>query len=321
MESPESSLRVVFCAHPLRRGAPDPVYAQEAAAAAAAGVGQALLRIEPLVERADAGAATRDVPARAPGPALYRGWMLAPDQYASLHAALASKGDLLLTTPEAYRHVHWLPDSYEAIQQWTARSAWLPAAEVSEERAVALARTFGKRPLLVKDYVKSRKHEWAEACFIPDATDGAAVTRVIRRFLELTGDELQGGLVLREFLDLERVGTHPRSGMPLAREWRVFWLDGVPVLVAPYGPEVTGEPPPVEAFAPAAARVQSRFFTMDLARRTSGDWIIVELGDGQVAGLPEGADPAAFYGAIAARLLSARRPAPPPTAPAPAATR
>jgi ATP-grasp domain-containing protein len=173
------------------------------------------------------------------------------------------------------------------------------------ERAIALARTFGRRPLIVKDYVKSRKHEWAEACFVPDATDAAAVERVVGRFLELTGSELQGGLVLREFLELERVGKHARSGMPLAREWRVFWLDREPVMVAPYWPEVGGDPPRVETFSVAAARVQSRFFTMDLARRATGDWIIVELGDGQVAGLPDGTDATGFFRAIVARLAQA----------------
>jgi hypothetical protein len=297
-----SSVRVLFCAHPLERGAPDPSYAEEAAASDAAGLARALLRIEPLVDRGDALTATRTVEAREPGPALYRGWMLPPDRYAALHAALASKGDLLLTSPTAYRHAHWLPEAYAAIEPWTARSAWLAEAELTLDRAIALARSFGPRPILVKDYVKSRKHEWADACFIPDASDAAAVGRVVRRFLDLTGDELQGGLVLREFLDLERVGTHARSAMPLAREWRVFWLDREPVLVAPYWPEVAGEPPPVSTFAEAAARVQSRFFTMDLARRATGEWIIVELGDGQVAGLPDGADPAAFFRAVAARV-------------------
>jgi hypothetical protein len=122
---------------------------------------------------------------------------------------------------------------------------------------------------------------------------------------ELTGSGLQGGLVFRELLELEHVGQHPRSGMPLAREWRVFWLDREPVLVAPYWPEVRGDPPPVETFSAAAARVQSRFFTMDLARRATGDWVIVELGDGQVAGLPDGTDASGFFRAIAARLAPA----------------
>ena len=40
---------------------------------------------------------------------------------------------------------------------------------------------------------------------------------------------------------------------------------------------------------------------MDAAKRNSGEWMVVELGDGQVAGLPESADAAAFYGQIAQR--------------------
>ena len=34
---------------------------------------------------------------------------------------------------------------------------------------------------------------------------------------------------------------------------------------------------------------------MDIAKKKDGEWIIVELGDGQVAGLPENADKATFY--------------------------
>ena len=34
---------------------------------------------------------------------------------------------------------------------------------------------------------------------------------------------------------------------------------------------------------------------MDVAQKMDGDWMIVELGDGQVAGLPEKADEDLFY--------------------------
>jgi hypothetical protein len=51
-----------------------------------------------------------------------------------------------------------------------------------------------------------------------------------------------------------------------------------------------------------APRIESRFFTMDVARRTDGQWIIMELGDAQVAGLPERLDPNRFYEALAARF-------------------
>ncbi len=46
--------------------------------------------------------------------------------------------------------------------------------------------------------------------------------------------------------------------------------------------------------------IQSRFFTVDLAQTDSGQWLIVDLGDGQVAGLREHVDMTEFYG----RLIS-----------------
>jgi ATP-grasp domain, R2K clade family 3 len=43
------------------------------------------------------------------------------------------------------------------------------------------------------------KHYWDEAAFIPDVRDSAGVLRVAGRFLELRGDDLVGGLVVRPF--------------------------------------------------------------------------------------------------------------------------
>jgi hypothetical protein len=87
-------------------------------------------------------------------------------------------------------------------------------------------------------------------------------------------------------------------------EYRIFFLDGAPISVTPYWEEgdYAGAAPPVGTFTEVARRVESCFFTLDVARRADGGWMIVELGDGQVAGLPERADPPAFYQALAARL-------------------
>jgi hypothetical protein len=41
---------------------------------------------------------------------------------------------------------------------------------------------------------------------------------------------------------------------------------------------------------------------MDIAQTVSGEWLVVELGDAQVSGLPENAPPEAFYQAITTNL-------------------
>jgi hypothetical protein len=127
---------------------------------------------------------------------------------------------------------------------------------------------------------------------------------VVRRFIELQGDDLAEGLVFREFVEFEPLGTHARSGMPLTREYRLFFADGEPVSVLPYWDEgdYTGAEPPLDEFRAVAAKVPNRFFTMDVARTVDGNWLIVELGDGQVAGLPDHADVDAFYRALLFQL-------------------
>ena len=116
---------------------------------------------------------------------------------------------------------------------------------------------------------------------------------------------MNDGLVFREFEEFEPLGTHAQSGMPLTREYRLFFLDGEPILSAEYWDESEYPPTsiPMDQFRELARLIPSRFFTMDVARRRDGAWRIIELGDGQVAGLPERSDPRAFYRAIVDRLV------------------
>ena len=53
--------------------------------------------------------------------------------------------------------------------------------------------------------------------------------------------------------------------------------------------------PNTKEFEEIAKMVGSNFFSMDIARQKNGELIIIELGDGQVAGLPEKADRNEFY--------------------------
>lgn len=298
-------MRVIFCADPLDRKRPDLMYAREAEAANAAGLDCSLLNFEALVDGQDAEAAIRRIAAAAGREiGVYRGWMLRPEDYEPLYAALGARGISLINAPGAYRQCHYLPESYPLIEGHTPRSVWLEAdGGLGIERIMEALRPFGAAPVIVKDYVKSRKHEWAEACYIPSAADRQAVERVVSRFLALQGDDLNGGLVFRAFVPFEPLGQHPKSGMPLTREFRLFFLDGKLLLSTAYWDEGDyGDlQPPIERFQHIAQAVQSRFFTMDVAKRLDGDWLIVELGDGQVAGLPEQADVSIFYRALAAR--------------------
>jgi len=243
-------MRIVFCSDPLNPRTVDDAYSAEAGAARRAGFECELVSYEALVNDGDAAAAVRRVAERSSAePAIYRGWMLRPSDYAALYAALQERGITLINDPDSYRSCHELPASYRFIEPFTPRSVWLSTSgEVSLDEVMELLRPFGAAPLVLKDFVKSRKHEWLEACFIPSAADRGAVERVVRRFLELQGEDLYGGLVFREFVEFEPLTTHSRSGMPLTREYRFFVLDGEPFFWAEYWEEgdYGGDPPPLD---------------------------------------------------------------------------
>ncbi len=292
-------MKIIFCSNPLAPLHVDEMYAEEARAAQVAGFGYELISFEALVQERNPAAAVRRVRAASPPEqALYRGWMLRPAQYAQLYEALQQKGLTLINDPAAYQHCHYLPDSYPVIRAHTPQSVWFPVDDTFKlEQVIPKLAPFGNRPLIVKDYVKSRKHEWIEACYIPSAADWAGVERVVSCFLERQGEDLNEGLVFREFVELQPLAIHRRSGMPLTREVRSFWGDGRLLYRLPYWEEGAEDEtmPPIELFAEVAQQVQSRFFTMDLAQQLDGAWLIVELGDAQVAALPDHANPVVFY--------------------------
>jgi hypothetical protein len=296
----EDAMMIVFCRDPLEHARPDRAFGAEVAAVERLGLPYVLVDHDALVRGDDPARVVRRVPGQAePITAVYRGWMVTPPQYRALYEALTAKSIRLINDPDQYRHCHYLPECYPIIEPLTPRSIWL-SGDLGIDRIMDALAPFGDGPVIIKDFVRSRKHEWREACFIPSAADRQAVERVVGRFLDLQGADLNEGLLFREFVEFRPVGVHPRSGMPLTEEYRIFWLDAQPIFCSPYweGGQYGKTYPPLELFAEIAAAVRSRFFSMDVARRIDGDWLIVELGGGQVSGLPRESDADRFYEAL-----------------------
>ena len=92
---------------------------------------------------------------------MYRGLMISPETYELLYNKLAESGVYLINTPQQYRHCYCLPEWYDDLADITIRSAWTDA--LSDKAIEQLLVQFGNDSLIVKDYVKSRKHEWYDA--------------------------------------------------------------------------------------------------------------------------------------------------------------
>lgn len=299
-------MRILFCSEPFFPLRVDVGYENEADAAQSVGFEFDLLDFEALVNDGNLTQAIRKVEKQsAPVSAIYRGWMLKPETYSMLYEALSERGVNLINSPSEYKHCHYLPESFSVIEKHTPATVYLKKDfDFGYDEIMKRLAVFGDKPLILKDYVKSRKHEWNEACFISSALNREAVERVVEKFLELQGDDLNEGLVFREFVEFQPLTSHSKSGMPLTKEFRLFFLDGELLDCFEYWDEgdYSAPRPPKNIFADIAKQIKSRFFTMDIAQRIDGEWIIVELGDGQVAGFPDNADVKKFYQVLKEKL-------------------
>lgn len=291
-------MKIFYCDNVLDSRIIDPDYEEEMKAAKKAGFETFLLSFEKLNEGNTANALKDIAICEQNETAIYRGWMLKPAVYEKLHNTLTEKNICLINSPIEYKHCHYLPKSYEKIKLFTPKSTWTKDLKI--ENIIAVVKQFENSSIIVKDYVKSEKHNWNDACFISDASNETEVQHIVTKFLELRGDSLNVGLVFRKFEDLEFLTEHSQSGMPLTKEFRIFFLNKKIVKVFNYWDEgeYNGLQPELDKFIEIAQQIESNFFTMDVAQKKNGEWIIMELGDGQVAGIPDNADKQEFYNSI-----------------------
>lgn len=262
---------LIFPAHPLSPSRPDDHFLKEFEAARAMGLEVALFDDEQL-RRGRAALAVRTVSQK--GTAFLRSWMLTVAEYQALEEALAAQGVTLQTTAGDYARAHHLPGWYDTFREHTAKSICLGPGPDGLEAALA---ELAPGAAVIKDHVKSLKHLWAEAAFIPDVEDIESARRVCERFLEVRAEDLVGSLVIREWEDYETA------------EVRSWWCQGQLALITAH-PDSEGQKvtiPHLEFLAPTVAALACPFVTVDLARRRNGDWRVVEVGDAQVSDCPE----------------------------------
>lgn len=269
---------------PLNPRRVDEHFAAEASAAVALGAAVSVVNLEAL-SAGDAAAAVRTVSAAQD--AVYRGWMVTAHEYEQLAAALLRRDCVLRTSPAAFRTAHELPGWAAALAPHTPAAAWTTSAAVTD--LIELCGSMAPGAGVLRDYVKSMKHYWHEAAFIPDLADADVVRSIGERFIELRGETFNGGFVVRRFEEF--VGP----------EVRTWWVDGVLALTTAH-PDTSEELPqqfePPAGVSDAVGGLGLPFVTVDFVRRRDGVWRIVELGDGQVSDRPRSTPPEELIAAL-----------------------
>ena len=242
---------ILYPSDPLLYHTPDSFYEEEYEVISATGLQPALFSFEEfLAGRLQLYPRNLDLSGAS---VLYRGWMLSAEQYRRLYAMLSSYGLTMTTSPESYLRTHHLPGWYSILQDWTPETMIL---ESERDLSTALQKASWDS-FFVKDYVKSNTGTLGSQG--KRLNEIAAIIEELRQYR----GELEGGICLRRFEEFV-----PGS------EQRFFVAQGKAFEYQASFPSFLNE---------CLQRIDSPFFSVDIARRTDGTDRIIEIGDGQVS--------------------------------------
>lgn len=161
-------------------------------------------------------------------------------------------------------------------------------------------------PFVVKGLTNSKKNQWSRCMFAPTKRDALRIGG------DLIEDQYIGqqGVIYRKYIPLEtyEIGI---NNLPFTNEWRVFCYKDQILSYGYYWSIATDNTIQfakqtggidqgikfVESLLPKIMPYVN-FYVVDIARTLTGEWIVIELNDGQMSGLSEN-DPDELYGNLA----------------------
>lgn len=218
--------------------------------------------------------------------AVYRGWMMKPEQYEDFYHQLLASNIRLVTTPGMYNALHIFPNVYSFISEDTACIMTFPLH--SQIDILEVKKRFPR--FMVKDYVKSVKGTEFPAFFDQSITQ-EEFNKWMEVFYRYRANLLTGGICIKEFLNLRRYEGK-------TNEYRVYYINNCVGTICRNSLQGAYTPEPSRSLVEHYSNLGSIFYTIDFAEIENGNWKIVEAGDGSVSGLPEGQDYEAFYRAL-----------------------
>jgi len=207
--------------------------------------------------------------------------------YKEVESELSLIGSQLINTYDQHRYIADIENWYGDLRPYTPET-WFTWHNLPSGSFVVKGRT------------NSRKFQWNRQMFCESKAD---VSRVVSTLLDdsLVRDQ---GLCVRQYAPLKRFDTGI-NGLPITNEWRVFCYRSK-VLIGDYywsnyadTQPYTWDELPDAALKLLEAVVQivskrTEFYVVDIAETERGDWIVIELNDGQMSGLSM-IDPDSFY--------------------------
>ena len=213
--------------------------------------------------------------------------------YRELEQDLKVYGSRLINSHSEYEFISNISNWYPVLKDVTPQT-WFTLHEIPEDHPGSFVQ---------KGDMNSRKQLWKTHMFAKTRSD---IMTVYGRLLDDSLLQHQK-IAIREFVDLQSDGVNI-IGMPIAKEFRLFILDGKIMSSGYYWSvhedevNMNTDPAqiPSEFIDEIISRIgdQCRFWALDVGQKTNGEWIVIEMGDAQMNGLSAN-DPDVLYSNIA----------------------
>jgi hypothetical protein len=219
--------------------------------------------------------------------------------YDELQADMQHNGSQMINT---YRQHQWIADLsqwYQDFESITPKT-WFRLEHLPDDGG----------PFVLKGATNSKKFQWNTHMFAANKQEAGKV------YSRLTQDGLVGDqdIYIRKYVPLRKL-EEGLNGLPICEEYRLFFLDRQLVAggfywlshIDDFTPSQVASLTPdnvPESFLEAirgCLGTRARFVVVDVARTETGEWIVVELNDGQMSGL-SCVDPDYLYSRIS-RIL------------------
>jgi hypothetical protein len=204
--------------------------------------------------------------------------------YRELEQDVAAVGGALINTYRQHRYIADMGNWYRDLQGITPET-WNHIDAVPDHAW----------PCVLKGETNSKKWQWDAAMFAKDRNAGFAVMARLQQDSVLCDQTIY----FRTFVPLRGVGIdRVVAGPPVSREYRFFVCDGRVLCggyywacfdrddIDPY-PDAGDVPAAFVAEVIERVGANARFYVVDVAQTEAGDWIVVELNDGQMSGLSD----------------------------------
>lgn len=218
--------------------------------------------------------------------AIYRGWMMKPDEYEKFYNMLYHHNIQLITTPAEYEMLHIFPNVYQYFGNDTAKMriyTFHDRISVDE-----LKKEFDR--FMIKDFVKSVKGTDFPKYFDRKITQ-AEFDKWMDVFYQYRGELLTGGICVKEYLPLKYYGEK-------TNEYRVFYVNHKIATVSQNSAQPAYTPKVPRQLIEKYVDLPSVYYTVDYAELEDNTWKVIEAGDGSVSGLSENQSIEQYYRAL-----------------------